>query len=78
MGKYFVNQKKHNSQSGAWDNNCHVKNTENEAMHQFHAFMSTYGYGQDANIDYASCSVETMDGAIIKSEADNRMVESEE
>lgn len=75
---YFVNQKKHNSSTDAWDNNSHVKETLNEAMHQFHAFMSTYGYEQSANIDYASCSVEAMDGRIIKSEVDNRIPVEEE
>lgn len=75
---FFVNQKKHNSSSDAWDNNVHTKTTLNEAMHQFHAFMSTYGYSQDANIDYASCSVEDIAGGIIKSEVDNRMIIAEE
>lgn len=70
---YFVNQKKHKSTNDTWDNNCHVKETLNEAMHQFHAFMSTYGYAQDATIDYTSCSVESMDGAITKSEVDDRI-----
>ena len=72
---YFVNQKKH-KENGAWDNNCHTKESLNDAMHQFHAFMSTYGYGQDATIDYASASVEEMTGAIIKSEVDDRIQEA--
>ena len=71
---YFVNQKKH--RNGLWDNGIITKNTLNEAMHQFHAFMSTYGYEQDANVDYASCSVEAQDGTIIKGpEVDDRLVE---
>ena len=70
---FFVNQKKHKSSNDTWDNNCHVKETEAEAMHQFHAFLSTYGYGQDQTVDYASCSVEGMDGRIIKNEVDNRI-----
>lgn len=78
MEKYFVNQKKHNSQTDAWDNNVHVKATKAEAMHQFHAFMSTYGYGFGENIDYVSCSVETMDGVIIKNEVDDRIAIVEE
>ena len=61
---YFVNQKKHRA-GGAWDNNVHTKDTLDAAMHQFHAFMSTYAYGQDANLDYVSCSVEAQDGRII-------------
>ena len=69
---YFVNQKKHKN-SGTWDNNCHTKNTLDEAMHQFHAFMSTYAYGQDETVDYASCSVEAMDGRIVRNEVDDRI-----
>lgn len=70
---YFVNQKKHNKNNNTWDNNVPVKETLNEALHQFHAFMSTYAYGQDANLDYASCSVEQADGLIVKSEVDDRI-----
>lgn len=73
----FVNQKKHNRTNDTWDNNVHVKADENAAMHQFHAFLSTYGYGQDANIDYCSCSVEEMDGRIIRSEVDDRITPEE-
>lgn len=75
---FFVNQKKHNKNTGAWDNNAHVKETLNAAMHQFHAFMSTYAYEQEASVDYASCSVEGVDGLVIKNEVDNRLPESEE
>lgn len=73
---YFVNQKKHTA--NGWDNNCHTKDTKEQAMHQFHAFMSTYGYGQDASVDYASCSVESISGGIEKSEVDNRMSTDQE
>ena len=74
---FFVNQKKHNSSTGNWDNNCAVKQTMEEAYHQFHAFMSTYGYGFGDSIDYCSCSVEAMDGCIYKSEVDDRMDQPE-
>lgn len=75
---YFVNQKLHKT-NDTWTNNVHVKEAEtdeaafNLAMHQFHAFMSTYGYGQDATVDYCSGSVEAMDGRIVKSELDDRL-----
>ena len=75
---YFVNQKKHNKNTGAWDNNAHTKATLNEAMHQFHAFMSTYAYDQESSIDYVSCSVEGIDGLVIKNEVDNRLPEESE
>lgn len=73
----FVNQKYH--KENAWTNNVIVKEGETVdqatdlAMHQFHAFMSTYAYGQDNKVDYASCSVETVGGSIIEQEVYNRM-----
>ena len=70
---FFVNQKKHNSSNDTWDNNAHTKATWNEVMHQFHAFMSTYGYGYAENIDYVSCSVESLDGGIRRNEVDDRI-----
>lgn len=77
MDKFFVNQKKH-AANGSWDNNVHVKDTYEEAMHQFHAFLSTYGYGQSAGIDYCSCSVENIQGVIIRNEVDDRTPQPEE
>lgn len=77
MEKFFVNQKKH-ATAGTWDNNVHVKDTLNEAMHQFHAFLSTYGYGQASGVDYCSCSVENMEGVIIRNEVDDRTPAPEE
>jgi hypothetical protein len=71
---FFVNQKKHKpNASPEWDNGCHVKDDLNAAMHQFHAFLSTYAYGQDATVDYCACSVEAMDGRIVKNEVDDRI-----
>lgn len=71
----FVNQKKHKT-TGAWDNNVHVKETVDEAKHQYHAFMSTYAYGQDNTVDFCSCSVETDYGQIIVGpEVDDRREE---
>lgn len=69
---YFVVQKKHTTANDTWDNNVHTKATYDDAMHQFHAFMSTYGYGQSATLDYVACSVETDDGRTIKNEVDDR------
>ena len=68
---YFVVQKKHKT-NNVWENNVHTKVSEDEAMHQFYAFMSTYGYGQDGSVDYAGCSVEADDGRVIKNEVDDR------
>lgn len=69
---YFVDQKQHKT-NDSWVNNTHVKATLNEAMHQYHAFLSTYGYGQDATVDYVSCEVGDENGMVIRNEVDNRM-----
>ena len=69
---FFVNQKRHNSNGNAWDSGIIVKETRDEALHQFHAFMSTYAYGQNVALDYIACSVESDDGLIIKNEIDDR------
>lgn len=61
---YFVIQKKHDTTS-AWANTIHNKDTYDDAMHQFHAFMSTYAYGQAVTCDYATCSVEDEAGTVI-------------
>jgi len=74
---YFVNQKKHNGQTDAWDNNAHTKNTYDEAMHQYHAFMSTYAYGQSETLDYVACSVETDRGEVFKTEVDDHRAPAE-
>ena len=84
MIQVFVNQKYHKGNS--WTNNVLVREAETTeaaimlARHQFHAFMSTYAYGQDQAVDYASCSVETLTGLILAQEIDNRLqneIESE-
>lgn len=73
MEQYFVNQKRRKN-TGEWTNLVIVKNTENEARHQAHAFMSTYAYEQDANVDYCSVSVTNLYGAtIVPTEVDNRI-----
>ena len=69
---YFVVQKKHASSNDTWTNTVHTKDTEDEAMHQFHAFMSTYAYGQDNTLDYVAGSVEADDGRVIKNEIDDK------
>ena len=69
---YFVIQKKHKSTNDTWENGVINKNTENEAKHQFHAFMSTYAYGQDGNFDYLACSVENDEGGELMREIDDR------
>ena len=76
---YFVNQKRH-STDGTWVNNTIVKENGTDqqnyydAIHQFHAFMSTYGYGYAEGVDFVSCSLEAENSRIIKNEIDDRRV----
>lgn len=51
--------------NGDYSNNVHTKATEDEAMHQFHAFLSTYAYGNDASVNYCACYVYRMDGSCV-------------
>lgn len=69
--KYFVTQIK-GKKNGTWENGVIVKDTDDEARHQFHAFMSTYAYGQSTDLTYVSCTIETDDGRIIDREIDRR------
>ena len=78
MAQVFVNQKYH--KTTGWVNNVQVKTGEtideavNLAKHQFHAFMSTYGYGVDNTIDYVACDVTDLDGLVLMGpEIDNRI-----
>lgn len=70
---YFVIQKRHEIESGKWQNAIIRKDTEEEAKLQLHGYMFTYGYGKDADLDYVSCHIQTLDGRIISGVIDNRM-----
>ena len=70
--KVFVVQIKR-SVNGDYSNNVHTKATEDEALHQFHAFLSTYAYGNDPNVDYCACYVYRMDGSCVEWKVVNRI-----
>ena len=73
---YFVIRKKHNATG--WDNSVLVADSLDDAMHLYHAYLSTYAYGQSTSLDYISAEVETEDGRFIKSEIDDRRSGAEE
>ena len=75
--KYFLSQIKRGT-DGTYTKGVVVHNNMNDALNGFHAYFGAYGYGKDANTDYVACFVSDMAGAIIKSEVDNRIAESEE
>lgn len=72
---YFVIRKKHNV--SGWDNTVVTSQSKDDALHLFHAFMSTYAYGQSSTLDYVSCSVENDDGVVIMREVDDKRGEAE-
>ena len=72
--QYFVNQRKHNKNTGKWDNAIVVKETHPDAMHQYHAFMSTYAYGVKEEYDYVGIEISDLYGnQVIRPEIDDRM-----
>ena len=82
MGEaYFLHQIKRTN--GAYDKGIVVKTggttAENfaAAKQGYHAYLGAYGYGHDANTDYVACYITNMDGAVVLSEIDNRIVVEE-
>ena len=75
--KWFLSQIKR-ATDGTYTKGIVVHDTLDNALNGFHAYFGAYGYGKDASCDYVACFVSDMSGAIIKSEVDNRIAESEE
>ena len=75
--KWFLSQIKR-ATDGTYTKGVVVHDTLNNALNGFHAYFGAYGYGKVASTDYVACFVSDMSGAIIKSEVDNRIAESEE
>lgn len=71
---FFIIQKRHEIESGKWQNAVITKTTEDEALLQLYGFMFTYSHGKgDPALDYVSCQIEDLEGRVIKREIDNRM-----
>ena len=75
--KWFLTQIKR-ATDGTYTKGVVVHDTLNNALNGFHAYFGAYGYNHDPSCDYVACFVSDMSGAIIKSEVDNRIAESEE
>lgn len=71
--KWFLSQIKRNKTTGAYDKGVVVHDSKDNALNGFHAYFGAYGYGKDSTIDYVSCFVSDMSGAIIRSEVDDRI-----
>ena len=59
----YIRQK---ASDGTYANNVFTYGTEDEALHQFYATMSTYG--MDATYDYVRCMVMDEFGSIIRND----------
>ena len=71
---FFIIQKRHEIESGKWNNAVITRETEDEALLQLYGYMFTYSHGKgDPALDYVSCAIQTIDGRITKNEIDNRM-----
>ncbi len=69
--KWFLTQIKRTN--GEYQKGVVVHDTRDNAFNGFHAYFGAYGYAKDANTDYVACYVADMQGAVIKSEVDNRI-----
>lgn len=76
--KWFLTQIKRDAESGEYTKGCVVHDTKDNAFNGFHAYFGAYGYGKDATVDYVACFVADINGAVIKSEVDNRIPVEEE
>ena len=69
---YFCVLKRHNKTTGEWANAVQAYEDNFTAVHSFHAFMTNYAYGYNADYDYVSCEIEDDAGHQIRVEVDDR------
>lgn len=67
---FFMHQIKHNKTENTWDKGIVVKAAVGEvilaaAKQAFHAYLGAYAYGHDATVDYVSCKITNLAGAVI-------------
>ena len=71
---YFVIRILRKVSDGTYGIETFTYDNENAAKHQFHQVMATYAYGNNANYNYVSGEVRTIDGlTIVGPEVDNRI-----
>lgn len=61
--KYFLHQIKHTG--GAYEKGIVIKDTLNDALQSFHAYLGAYAYGHDNATDMVSCLITDSNGAIV-------------
>ena len=53
--KFFLHQIK--CTSGTYDKGIVVKDSYDEALQGFHAYLGAYAYGKDENTDFVDCMI---------------------
>ena len=73
---YFVIRILRKVSDGSYSTEIFTYDNLNSAKHQYHQVMATYAYGNNANYDYVSSEVRSLDGrTIVGPEVDNRIPE---
>ena len=71
---YFVFRILRKASDGTYSTEVFTYEDLNAAKHQFHQVMATYAYGNNANYDYVSGEIRSIDGrSIVGPEIDNRI-----
>jgi hypothetical protein len=52
MEKYFLHQIKHNKANDTWDKGIVIKDTPEQALQGYHAYLGAYAYGNNQDTDY--------------------------
>ena len=70
---FFMHQIKHNKSLDTWDKGIVVKSDPakdnlSEAKQAYHSYLGAYAYGHDQNVDYVSCKVTNLSGAVLLEE----------
>ena len=62
MEKYFLHQIKHNPTTDAWDKGIVIKDTPEQALQGYHAYLGAYAYGHDTSTDYVQVEITDIHG----------------
>ena len=73
--KFFLHQIKRTN--GTFDKGIVVKDTYEAAKQSYHAYLGAYAYGQDKTVDFVSCFITDMSGAVLMPETWVKPTETE-
>lgn len=74
MDKFFMHRIKHDTSkegSAQWDKGIEVHDTYDAAKQSYHAYLGAYAYGHAASVDFISCMITDMWGAVLMAETWN-------